>query len=68
MAPASSKPGGPRRARRLVNGYAGGLLSPGPVLAAWASARRGGEAVDVRRFCAAAASDPLPIAALASQD
>jgi hypothetical protein len=61
-------PSAPRLARRLGNDYAGGLLSLGPVLAAWASAREGGEAVDVRRLCAAAASDPLPVAALALHD
>jgi hypothetical protein len=57
--------------RRLVNDYADGLLSLGPVLAAWESARRGGETVDVREFCcdvAAAALDLLPVAAVASQE
>ena len=35
---------------RLVNDYADGLLSLGPVLAAWESARQGGRSIDVRSF------------------
>jgi hypothetical protein len=37
-------------AARLVNDYADGLLSLGPVLAGWESARRGGRLIDVRSF------------------
>lgn len=35
---------------RLVNDYADGLLSLGPVLAGWESARQGGRLIDVRSF------------------
>ena len=35
---------------RLVNDYSDGLLSLGPVLAGWASARQGGTLIDVRGF------------------
>lgn len=56
--------------RRLVNDYADGLLSLGPVLAGWESARRGGEMIDVRQFCDVAALDlgSLPVASIAASE
>ena len=47
-------------ARRLVNDYADGLRSLGPVLAAWDSARRGGEMIDVKSFVDVPAEVPVP--------
>eukprot|EP01043_Picozoa_sp_COSAG02_P083242 COSAG02_NODE_21299_length_793_cov_1.047482_1_plen_74_part_00 len=49
-APGSSPSASDGTTVRLVNDYADGLLSLGPVLAGWESARQGGRLVDVRSF------------------